>query len=315
MINILTTDDIRRRALVGLNNPICHDATNVRKPEPHERYFTVVNTGSSSNHSKKGSKVDNELFVEVTADGVPIHDTQRRLITDSKINKLNSHTSIDPVDFLNSDLYQSAAQLSRDLLPDISSLNLPKPLIDRMYSHQLEGVQWLYGRYLAQSGGLLGDDMGLGKTFQVCSLLCGLLASNAIQKVLIICPISVSESWAREIASHIDPYVRRLSIEIINADMTKKRRQRLLHDTFLSQSPRIVLTSYHLVANMIDDFDPPLSSSRKPWDYVILDEGHSIKNPSTKISKAVHRLQSTHRLLLTGTPIQNQLAEFWALMV
>eukprot|EP01034_Spumella_vulgaris_P017086 gene17086-21778_t len=60
---------------------------------------------------------------------------------------------------------------------------------------------------------------------------------------------------------------------------------------------------------MVDDF-----ANRGRWDYVILDEGHVIKNPSTKTSKSMHLLSSNHRLILTGTPIQNNLNEFWAIV-
>lgn len=99
----------------------------------------------------------------------------------------------------------------------------------------------------------------------------------------------------------------------------------------------IVISSYTLVSNMVDIFarvnqrasiqqralggykDPYCDSNVDPvarivWDYVILDEGHIMKNPSTKLYKAMHALPTQHRVIMTGTPIQNNLTEFWALI-
>ena len=173
---------------------------------------------------------------------------------------------------------------------DISDLKLPDELKSRMFAHQIEGVQWLYGLHFSHPGGILGDDMGLGKTFQVNCLITGLLRTNKIQRVLIIAPVSVLPSWNRELVQHLAPYVKRVGIEMCSAEMTKKKRQKILADVFASRNPKVVISSYHLVANMTDEFVGGGS-----WDYVILDEGHIIKNPTTKLSKVMHMLKSNHR--------------------
>lgn len=96
--------------------------------------------------------------------------------------------------------------------------------------------------------------MGLGKTFQVCALLTCLMRNELIQRVLILCPVSVLHNWMRELNDHVLPYVRRLHIDLINSDITKQKRSRHLTDVFLSRSCRIVVSSYQLVSNMIQDF-------------------------------------------------------------
>ena len=83
---------------------------------------------------------------------------------------------------------------------------------------------------------------------------------------------------------------------MISADVSKKERLRLLWQAFSLPHPTVVVSSYQLVANMLSDF-----SDGKQWDYVVLDEGHIIKNPSTKVAQAMAALNSRHRLLLTGT--------------
>jgi hypothetical protein len=81
-----------------------------------------------------------------------------------------------------------------------------------------------------------------------------LMRSDKINRVLIICPVSVLHNWIREIEDHVVPHVKRLHVDLLSADVSKHKRQRILIDTFLSKSCRIVVSSYQLVANMIEDF-------------------------------------------------------------
>lgn len=195
-------------------------------------------------------------------------------------------------------------------LANISELNLPCEIIQRLYEHQVEGVQWMFALYKSKQGGILGDDMGLGKTFQLTCLLTGLMRINEIKRILILSPVSVIQSWNRELIQHLVPHVRFVSIEQISSEMSKKVRMRTLQSIFQSNHPCIVLSSYQLFTSMYEEF----CSDQRIWDYVILDEGHVVKNPQTKLSKAIHAVKSRNRLILTGTPIQNHLIEFWALV-
>jgi SNF2 family DNA or RNA helicase len=82
---------------------------------------------------------------------------------------------------------------------------------------------------------------------------------------------------------------------MVSADMTKKKRETVISNTFASQNVNVVITSYHLLSGQLEMF------CQGPWDYIILDEGHCIKNPTTKMSKAIYELSCKHRLLLTGS--------------
>ena len=148
---------------------------------------------------------------------------------------------------------------------------LPEVLRERLFEHQKMGVNWLYTKFKNKSGGILGDDMGLGKTFQVASLLCGLFRLKDIKRVLIICPVSVTQSWSRELRDHTKPHVKGLVVDIVGSDMRKKQRERVLREVFMVKKPRIVITTYTLFANMSDHF-----VLNGKWDYCILDEGHTI---------------------------------------
>jgi len=142
----------------------------------------------------------------------------------------------------------------------------------------------------------------------VISLLIGLINQHAVKRVLIIAPVSVLPSWQRELEEHLKPVVKNSSISVINSEMTKGKRIDILNIVFSKKIVSIVVSSHQLVANMVDNF------AEDQWDYVVLDEGHVIKNPKTKLYIAMNQLRARHRLLLTGTPIQNKLIEFWTLM-
>jgi SNF2 family DNA or RNA helicase len=117
--------------------------------------------------------------------------------------------------------------LEEDLIPP-HTLNLPDSLQNRLFEHQKVGVDWLFRANRELSGGILGDDMGLGKTFQVACLLCGLFRGKEIQRVLIVSPVSVIQSWSREINDHITPFVSHIGVHLITSDLTKNKREKLL---------------------------------------------------------------------------------------
>ena len=210
-------------------------------------------------------------------------------------------------------LAKLAPEMEPENLSDLPVLDLPDAMQRRLMAHQKIGVKWLHSLFLSGSGGILGDDMGLGKTYQVICLLAGLMQQELVNRILILAPVSVLPNWQRELLEHLKPHIPGLEVFLTNSDLTKKKRIQILDTTFQTSkrgyTPKIVISSYQLVSNMVDDF-----ANRGRWDYVILDEGHVIKNPSTKTSKSMHLLSSNHRLILTGTPIQNNLNEFWAIV-
>lgn len=105
------------------------------------------------------------------------------------------------------------------------TLPLPETLVNRLYDHQRFGLDWLFRANRENTGAILGDDMGLGKTFQVACLLCGLFIDREINRVLIVCPVSVIQSWSREMTDHINPYISNLRIHLVTSDIAKKKRE------------------------------------------------------------------------------------------
>ncbi|KAJ6775137.1 hypothetical protein OIU79_018338 [Salix purpurea] len=193
-----------------------------------------------------------------------------------------------------------------------SKYKLPGTIAKMLYPHQREGLTWLWSLHCRGKGGILGDDMGLGKTMQICSFLAGLFHSKLIKRALVVAPKTLLSHWIKELS------VVGLSAKTREYFGTSlKARDYELQ--FILQNKGILLTTYDIVRNnskslrgdhyFIDDE----SEDSHIWDYMILDEGHLIKNPSTQRAKSLLEIPSAHCIVISGTPIQNNLKELWAL--
>eukprot|EP00984_Skeletonema_dohrnii_P028130 scaffold17962_cov112-Skeletonema_dohrnii-CCMP3373.AAC.1 len=201
-------------------------------------------------------------------------------------------------------------------------IKLPLPLYNKLYQHQRIGVQWMASLHHDEiKGGLLADDMGLGKTMQVLTYLGSLMRAETICNAIIICPKSVVRSWEREANLNLKNIcVPKATVTAVTSDMGKAKRKRVFEDAFCAPSkrPQLVITTYGLVSNHITDLTNISNTYEESrWCYVVLDEGHQIKNSSTKMSRDVRILASrsphTRRLLMTGTPMQNNMKELHSL--
>lgn len=173
--------------------------------------------------------------------------------------------------------------------------------------YQQEGINWLAFLRRFNLHGVLCDDMGLGKTLQASAIL----ASDVVEHraandgrdpppSLIICPSTLVGHWVYEIEKFIDASV-----------ITTLRYVGSAQDRILLRSQfdgkNIIITSYDVVRKDVDYLEQLL------WNYCVLDEGHIIKNHKSKITCAVKQLKAQHRLILSGTPIQNNVLDLWSL--
>ncbi|XP_008803891.1 chromatin structure-remodeling complex protein SYD-like isoform X2 [Phoenix dactylifera] len=175
----------------------------------------------------------------------------------------------------------------------------------KLREYQMNGLRWLVSLYNNHLNGILADEMGLGKTVQVISLICYLMETkNDRGPFLVVVPSSVLPGWESEI-SFWAPGVNKIAY----AGPPEERR-RLFKEMIIHQKFNVLLTTYEYLMNKHDR--PKLSKIH--WHYIIIDEGHRIKNASCKLNADLKHYQSSHRLLLTGTPLQNNLEELWALL-
>ncbi|QIW99314.1 hypothetical protein AMS68_004832 [Peltaster fructicola] len=183
----------------------------------------------------------------------------------------------------------------------------PQGVTATMKPHQLEGLSFLVKMYKNGMPAILGDEMGLGKTLQTLSLFQWLRENEPThgqaRPCLVVCPLSVLSSWVNE----AQKWCPGLKVAAVYHESKTKRQQ--LKKDLSAMTYDIVLTTYEtLVA------EKSWLQRIFVWRYVVLDEGHTIKNSKSIIAAAVHSISSEYRLLLTGTPIQNDLAEMWSLL-
>lgn len=175
--------------------------------------------------------------------------------------------------------------------------------------YQLEGLNWMIQLHENGINGILADEMGLGKTLQSISLLAYCYQYLKIEgPFLILVPKSTITNWQREIARFVPTF---RTCTLIGS---KEERAQLIKEcirpgmTAKERGWEILLTTYEIA--VIES--TPLT--RIPWQYLIIDEAHRIKNENNTLSMVVRNLYCAHRLLITGTPLQNNLHELWALL-
>ncbi|XP_032168347.1 DNA excision repair protein ERCC-6 isoform X2 [Mustela erminea] len=179
--------------------------------------------------------------------------------------------------------------------------------------YQQTGVRWLWELHCQQAGGILGDEMGLGKTIQIIAFLAGLSYSKirtrgsnyrfkGLGPTIIVCPTTVMHQWVKEFHTWWPPF--RVAI-LHETGSYAHKKEKLIRD--IAHCHGILITSYSYIRLMQDDI------SRHDWHYVILDEGHKIRNPNAAVTLACKQFRTPHRIILSGSPMQNNLRELWSL--
>jgi len=169
--------------------------------------------------------------------------------------------------------------------------------------YQIKGLQWMISLYNNNLNGILADEMGLGKTIQTISLITYLIERKMQQgPYLVIVPLSTLTNWNLEFEKWA-PSVSRIVYK--GPPNTRKLQQeKIRQGTF-----QVLLTTYEYIIK-----DRPILSKIK-WFHMIIDEGHRMKNSNSKLSATISQYYSTRfRLILTGTPLQNNLSELWAML-
>ena len=186
----------------------------------------------------------------------------------------------------------------------------PKMLQATLKEYQLKGLNWMVNLYEQGINGILADEMGLGKTVQSISVMAYLAEKHDIWgPFLVVAPASTLHNWQQEIAR----FVPSLKIVPYWGDAKDRKILRKFwdrkHITYTRDSPfHVLITSYQLVVSDVAYFQ------KMKWQYMILDEAQAIKSSQSSRWKSLLGFHCRNRLLLTGTPIQNNMQELWALL-
>lgn len=209
---------------------------------------------------------------------------------------------------------------------------IPGDLYPALFDYQKTGVQWLWELYSQNVGGIIGDEMGLGKTIQAISFVAGLHYSKLLTKpVIVVCPATVMKQWVNEFHRWW-PALRVSILHTSGSGMLdtrgEDRMERELelrsygdYDTTLTGAGKaakkilekvkrdghVLVTTYSGLQTYSEFLIPT------EWECAILDEGHKIRNPNTAITIHCKELRTPNRIILSGTPMQNNLTELWSL--
>lgn len=245
-----------------------------------------------------------EHFVELSSNTVALIDrqeftdqwgdlTQQEIVTEGISLKKNQIGLLQP--FLEQpcreEVREKILRLSQSETGGLAEVG--KDFRGELFSYQMEGLNWLKFLGDGEFGGLLADEMGLGKTVQVLAFFSLL----KIQKpFLIIVPTSLLFNWQREIEKFLPT--------LIVYRHEGKDRLRTCEEL---QEKQMILTSYSLLRidfDLLQDMD---------YQLIVLDEAQAIKNPDSQVSQLCCRLNSSMRLAITGTPIENRLEDLWSI--
>ncbi|PYH84123.1 hypothetical protein BO82DRAFT_430224 [Aspergillus uvarum CBS 121591] len=172
-----------------------------------------------------------------------------------------------------------------------------------MRDYQIAGLNWLVSLHENGISGILADEMGLGKTLQTISFLgylrhvCGITGPH-----LVAVPKSTLDNWRREFGK----WTPEVNVLVLQGD--KEERHRLINERLLDENFDVCITSYEMVLREKSHL------KKFAWEYIIIDEAHRIKNEESSLAQIIRVFHSRNRLLITGTPLQNNLHELWALL-
>ncbi|XP_011041789.1 PREDICTED: ATP-dependent DNA helicase DDM1-like isoform X2 [Populus euphratica] len=211
---------------------------------------------------------------------------------------LTRSKEVDKVEDANLTEEERAEKEQRELVPLLTG--------GRLKSYQIKGVKWLISLWTNGLNGILADQMGLGKTIQTIGFLAHLKGNGLNGPYLVIAPLSTLSNWVNEI-SRFAP-----SMDAIIYHGSKKQRDEIRR----KHMPRSIGFKFPII---VTSYEIALCDAKKylrhyPWKYVVVDEGHRLKNSKCKLLKELKYLHMENKLLLTGTPLQNNLAELWSLL-
>lgn len=209
-------------------------------------------------------------------------------------------------------------------------LQVDKGLLKKLKPHQVDGVKFMWDACFETikesqkgpgSGCILAHCMGLGKTLQVVTLSHTLLINSrrtGIERVLVISPLSTVNNWAREFV-HWMGFAHRKDIEVYDISRFKDKPTRIFKLNEWFEEGGVCILGYDMYRILANEKAKGLRKKQREQlqqalvepgpDLVVCDEGHLLKNEKTSISKAVTRMRSKRRIVLTGTPLQNNLKE------
>ncbi|KAG4306128.1 hypothetical protein PORY_000116 [Pneumocystis oryctolagi] len=209
--------------------------------------------------------------------------------------------------------------------------SLPGDIHSKLFNYQKTCIQWLWELYCQSTGGIIADEMGLGKTIQIVGFLGGLHYSRKLSgPIMIVCPATIMKQWVIEFHKWWPPF-RVAILHITGSGLVNKHQElekkiennkfsknTISHKLKIIRSIKKIIEKITTLGHVLIITYSGLRIYREylfenKWAYCVLDEGHKIRNPESDISFICKQIKTPHRIILSGTPIQNNLDELWCL--
>ncbi|KAI9219352.1 SNF2 family N-terminal domain-containing protein [Blastocladiella britannica] len=222
-------------------------------------------------------------------------------------------------------VYSDAASAAVSTAADLASKSAPAQNLlatqpawmsteRRLKGYQIVGVSWLALLHRKKLAGILADDMGLGKTAQVIAYILHMHENGHMGPFLVVCPSSTLDNWLREFSTwtNLEHYDSDVRVEAYTGSIVDRRQMQ--EDILAAEPddrPTVIVTTYHVA---VGNHDRGFLRKMR-FSAMILDEGHAIKNVESQRYKHLMSIRAQFRVLLTGTPLQNNLHELLALLI
>ena len=237
---------------------------------------------------------------ELMKDGLTIREAMQLQLNPKKMIDIDFDDDVDQISISNGEWFESVIQKLQNPA-QIETVRLNQHFKAKLRNYQKNGLNWLYSLHKLNFGACLADDMGLGKTVQLLAFLNSIIKKNSNNACLLILPASLITNWINEINlfyPNLKYFVAHPGFHASGFSMELTAEELKMYN--------LIITTYAL-------------SYRYEWiqsycfRYIILDEAQAIKNPNTKQSKGIKKLNAANRIIMTGTPIENRLADLWSL--
>ncbi|CAG9335654.1 unnamed protein product [Blepharisma stoltei] len=275
-----------------------HGLSSEDEAPPHEKdteYIPESNAGRPPTIALVDSQTKLQMLMDkIDALTHSLNQFQQRQATASNIGKRrHGPEGEDEKDLISADNSIYTVKLTEQ----------PSNIINgTMREYQLEGLNWLLKMNACKVSAILADEMGLGKTLQTISLLAYLILNGETAPSIVLVPKSTLSNWVKEF------HFWAPSVQIFEFYGNLEEREQLRPKVPRTNTYNVLLTTYEIAMA-----EKTVLKGVK-WNYVIVDEAHRIKNEKSVLSKIVRLFSTKLKLLITGTPLQNNLHELWSLL-
>ncbi|CAH0481126.1 unnamed protein product [Peronospora belbahrii] len=281
-----------------------------KRPENDRKVATWADDGNVDQYRRRVRELRQEFQHSVTENRKTFYNSPRPSFDDKvNVTEHDERETENQVEKMGQDQFYSPW----DVIETTSGLLVPTYVMHQLLPHQRECLEWLHKLHERGVGGILGDDMGLGKTVQLAAFFritpsCKKIANCVVvmsSVSVIAVGTGVNTSSSSECYERLIEEVFCFQDEASDAEVADSGYREIQEE--VPTGGGVIITTYENVRQYQSLF------LTREWDYVVLDEGHRIRNPDAGTTLACKQLRTIHRIILSGTPIQNRLRELWSL--